>query len=344
MMLLIRYSIYWLEKMTNNIYLKTNLELIEYLNSRFSDESLFIIDSNLNNLKIDEQVNAQVSYFDINEETKNLTSVEKIWDLLFQYNLNRSSEIVIIGGGVLLDVCAFASSTFKRGVSFTFVPSTLLSMVDASHGGKNGFNNKYGKNQIGTFTLPESVIVCYQLLDTLPEDHYKDGLIELIKHGMIANAKIFNSMITKTSFNVDFEIIREGIDVKLKIVSEDFLEGNKRKLLNFGHTVGHIIEKDSNYEVTHGQAVAMGIYYELLISKEQLGLPKDIINSYLNYLNKIEYNYKYNFLSNSKKLIEILKHDKKSSEENVDIVLLYEIGNPKVINLTFNEVIEVIQN
>ena len=163
--------------MTNNIYLKTNLELIEYLNSRFSDESLFIIDSNLNNLKIDEQVNAQVSYFDINEETKNLTSVEKIWDLLFQYNLNRSSEIVIIGGGVLLDACAFASSTFKRGVSFSFVPSTLLSMVDASHGGKNGFNNTYGKNQIGTFTLPESVIVCYQLLDTLPEDHYKDGLI-----------------------------------------------------------------------------------------------------------------------------------------------------------------------
>lgn len=330
--------------MTNNIYLKTNLELIEYLNSRFSDESLFIIDSNLNNLKIDEQVNAQVSYFDINEETKNLTSVEKIWDLLFQYNLNRSSEIVIIGGGVLLDVCAFASSTFKRGVSFTFVPSTLLSMVDASHGGKNGFNNKYGKNQIGTFTLPESVIVCYQLLDTLPEDHYKDGLIELIKHGMIANAKIFNSMITKTSFNVDFEIIREGIDVKLKIVSEDFLEGNKRKLLNFGHTVGHLVEKDSNYEITHGQAVAIGIYYELLISKEQLGLPKEIIDSYLNYLNQIEYDYEYNFLSNSEKLTEMLKHDKKSNAKGVDIVLLHEIGNPKVINLTFNEVIEVIQH
>ena len=330
--------------MTNNIYLKTNLELIEYLNLRFSDESLFIIDSNLNNLKIDEQVNARVSYFDINEETKNLTSVEKIWDLLFQHNLNRSSEIVIIGGGVLLDVCAFASSTFKRGVSFTFVPSTLLSMVDASHGGKNGFNNTYGKNQIGTFTLPESVIVCYQLLDTLPEDHYKDGLIELIKHGMIANEKIFNSMITKTSFNVDFEIIKEGIDVKLKIVNEDFLEDDKRKLLNFGHTVGHLVEKDSNYEITHGQAVAIGIYYELLISKEQLGLPKEIIDSYLNYLNQIEYDYEYNFLSNSEKLIEMLKHDKKSNATGVDIVLLHEIGNPKVINLTFNEVIEVIQH
>ena len=343
-MFLIQYSIYWLKKMTNNIYLKTNLELIEYLNSRFSSESLFIIDSNLNYLKIDEKVNAKISYFDINEETKNLTSVEKIWDLLFQHNLNRSSEIVIIGGGVLLDVCAFASSTFKRGISFTFVPSTLLSMVDASHGGKNGFNNIYGKNQIGTFTLPESVIVCYQLLDTLPEDHYKDGLIELIKHGMIANEKIFNSMITKTSFNVDFEIIREGIDVKLRIVSEDFLEGNKRKLLNFGHTVGHLVEKDSNYEITHGQAVAIGIYYELLISKEQLGLPKEIIDSYLNYLNQIEYDYEYNFLSKGEKLIEMLKHDKKSSEKGVDIVLLYEIGNPKVINLTFNEVIEVIQH
>ena len=329
--------------MTNNIYLKTNLELFEYLNSQFTNESLFIVDSNLKKLKIDQKINARVSYFEINEETKNLTSVEKIWDLLFQHKLNRSSEIVIIGGGVLLDVCAFASSTFKRGINFTFVPSTLLSMVDASHGGKNGINNIYGKNQIGTFTLPESVIVCYQLLDTLSEDHYKDGLIELIKHGMIASEKIFNSMITKKGFDVDLETIKEGIDVKLKIVSEDFLEGDKRKLLNFGHTVGHLVEKDSNYETTHGQAVAIGIYYELLISKEQLGLPKEIIDSYLNYLNQIEYDYEYNFLSKSEKLIEMLKHDKKSSEKGVDIVLLYEIGNPKVINLTFNEVIEVIQ-
>ena len=329
--------------MTNNIYLKTNLELFEYLNSQFTKESLFIVDSNLKKLKIDQKINARVSYFEINEETKNLTSVEKIWDLLFQHKLNRSSEIVIIGGGVLLDVCAFASSTFKRGINFTFVPSTLLSMVDASHGGKNGINNIYGKNQIGTFTLPESVIVCYQLLDTLSEDHYKDGLIELIKHGMIASEKIFNSMITKKGFDVDLETIKEGIDVKLKIVSEDFLEGDKRKLLNFGHTVGHLVEKDSNYETTHGQAVAIGIYYELLISKEQLGLPKEIIDSYLNYLNQIKYDYEYNFLSNTKKLIEMLKHDKKSSEKGVDIVLLYEIGNPKVINLTFNEVIEVIQ-
>ena len=101
--------------MTNNIYLKTNLELIEYLNARFSDESLFIIDSNLFNLKIDEQVNAQVSYFDINEETKNLTSVEKIWDLLFQYNLNRSSEIVIIGGGILL----FIAYSFLNNASLS---------------------------------------------------------------------------------------------------------------------------------------------------------------------------------------------------------------------------------
>ena len=329
--------------MTNNIYLKTNLELFEYLNSQFTNESLFIVDSNLKKLKIDQKINARVSYFEINEETKNLTTVEKIWDLLFQHKLNRSSEIVIIGGGVLLDVCAFASSTFKRGINFTFVPSTLLSMVDASHGGKNGINNIYGKNQIGTFTLPESVIVCYQLLDTLSEDHYKDGLIELIKHGMIASEKIFNSMITKKGFDVDLETIKEGIDVKLKIVSEDFLEGDKRKLLNFGHTVGHLVEKDSNYETTHGQAVAIGIYYELLISKEQLGLPKEIIDSYLNYLNQIKYDYEYNFLSNTKKLIEMLKHDKKSSEKGVDIVLLYEIGNPKVINLTFNEVIEVIQ-
>ncbi len=329
--------------MTNNIYLKTNLELFEYLNSQFTKESLFIVDSNLKKLKIDQKINARVSYFEINEETKNLTSVEKIWDLLFQHKLNRSSEIVIIGGGVLLDVCAFASSTFKRGINFTFVPSTLLSMVDASHGGKNGINNIYGKNQIGTFTLPESVIVCYQLLDTLSEDHYKDGLIELIKHGMIASEKIFNSMITKKGFDVDLETIKEGIDVKLKIVNEDFLEGDKRKLLNFGHTVGHLVEKDSNYETTHGQAVAIGIYYELLISKEQLGLPKEIIDSYLNYLNQIKYDYEYDFLSNTKKLIEMLKHDKKSSEKGVDIVLLYEIGNPKVINLTFNEVIEVIQ-
>ena len=326
----------------SNKYLETLEELLNDLNQTNNNYDLVIVDSNLEFYNFEKLLNTDVLYIDISESTKNLVSVEIVWNALFEHNLNRMSNLLIIGGGVLLDVCAFAASTYKRGISFCLVPTTLLAMVDAAHGGKNGFNNNYGKNQIGTFTEPKSIFVCHELLDSLSEKDYKDGLIELIKHGLIGSSEIYEQLSLGSEYKVSLDTIKKGIKIKLDIVSEDFTELNKRKLLNFGHTIGHLIEKDSEFKVSHGEAVAIGIYYELLLSKKHMGLSQEVINSYLKYIEKIDYSYTYKFSKGKDSIMEALKNDKKSLIDNVDIVLLSGISMPNIINLSFDELFEVI--
>ena len=326
----------------SNKYSETLEELLNDLNQTNNNYDLVIVDSNLEFYNFEKLLNTDVLYLDISESTKNLVSVERVWNALFEHNLNRLSNLLIIGGGVLLDVCAFAASTYKRGISFCLVPTTLLAMVDAAHGGKNGFNNNYGKNQIGTFTEPKSIFVCHELLDSLSEKDYKDGLIELIKHGLIGSSEIYEQLSLGSEYKVSLDTIKKGIKIKLDIVSEDFTELNKRKLLNFGHTIGHLIEKDSEFKVSHGEAVAIGIYYELLLSKKHMGLSQEVINSYLKYIEKIDYSYTYKFSKGKDSIMEALKNDKKSLIDNVDIVLLSGISMPNIINLSFDELFEVI--
>ena len=326
----------------SNKYSETLEELLNDLNQTNNNYDLVIVDSNLEFYNFEKLLNTDVLYIDISESTKNLVSVERVWNALFDHNLNRLSNLLIIGGGVLLDVCAFAASTYKRGISFCLVPTTLLAMVDAAHGGKNGFNNNYGKNQIGTFTEPKSIFVCHELLDSLSEKDYKDGLIELIKHGLIGSSEIYEQLSLGSEYKVSLDTIKKGIKIKLDIVSEDFTELNKRKLLNFGHTIGHLIEKDSEFKVSHGEAVAIGIYYELLLSKKHMGLSQEVINSYLKYIEKIDYSYTYKFSKGKDSIMEALKNDKKSLIDNVDIVLLSGISMPNIINLSFDELFEVI--
>ena len=244
--------------MPKNIYLNSTEELIKHINGDLPNESLIILDSALEQFQLHSNFNASHVYLEVSEETKNLETIEKIWEIMFLSNLNRSDEVVIIGGGVMLDLCSFAASTYKRGVAFTLVPSTLLAMVDASHGGKNGFNNVHGKNQIGTFNLPKSVVVCFELLNTLKDNDYKDGLIELVKHGLIGSKEIFNTLVSTENFKIDTKTIKKGIQIKEDIVKEDYLETGKRKYLNFGHTIGHLIEQDSKFNLSHGEAVAIG--------------------------------------------------------------------------------------
>ena len=293
---------------------------------------------------IRDSFNASHVYLEVSEETKNLETIEKIWEIMFLSNLNRSDEVVIIGGGVMLDLCSFAASTYKRGVAFTLVPSTLLAMVDASHGGKNGFNNVHGKNQIGTFTLPKSVVVCFELLNTLKDNDYKDGLIELVKHGLIGSKEIFNTLVSTENFKIDTKTIKKGIQIKEDIVKEDYLETGKRKYLNFGHTIGHLIEQDSKFNLSHGEAVAIGMIYELELSKKHFGLPQEVIDLYLSYLEKLDFKKSYEFENSIDYLLEILKDDKKSKSDSVDIVLLSDISQPNLISISFDELIEVIQN
>ena len=330
--------------MPRNIYLNSTEELIKYINEDLQNESLIILDSALEQFKLHSNLNASHVYLKVSEETKNLETVEKIWEIMFSSNLNRSHEIVIIGGGVMLDLCSFAASTFKRGISYTLVPSTLLAMVDASHGGKNGFNNDYGKNQIGTFNLPKGVIVCFELLNTLKEKDYKDGLIELVKHGLIGSKEIFDKLISAEDFKIETEVIKKGIQIKEDIVKEDYLESGKRKYLNFGHTIGHLIEQDSKFTVSHGEAVAIGMIYELGLSKKHFGLPQEVIDLYVSYLEKLDYKKSYEFENSIDYLLGILKDDKKSKSDSVDIVLLSDVSQPNLICISFDELIEVIKN
>ena len=330
--------------MPRNIYLNSTEELIKYINEGIPNESLIILDSALEQFQFHNNFNVSHVYLQVSEETKNLETIEKIWDLMFSSNLNRSDEIVVIGGGVMLDLCSFAASTYKRGIAFTLVPSTLLAMVDASHGGKNGFNNGYGKNQIGTFNLPKSVVVCFELLNTLKDNDYKDGLIELVKHGFIGSKEIFNKLVSSENFKIDNDIIKKGIQIKEDIVKEDYLETGKRKYLNFGHTIGHLIEQDSKFTLSHGEAVAIGMIYELGLSKKHFGLPQEVIDLYVIYLEKLEYKKSYKFENSIDYLLGILKDDKKSKSDSVDIVLLSDISQPNLISISFDELIEVIQN
>lgn len=330
--------------MPKNIYLNSTEELIKHINEELPNESLIILDSALEQFQLHSNFNASHVYLEVSEETKNLKTIEKIWEIMFSSNLNRSDEVVIIGGGVMLDLCSFAASTYKRGVAFTLVPSTLLAMVDASHGGKNGFNNVHGKNQIGTFTLPKSVVVCFELLNTLKDNDYKDGLIELVKHGLIGSKEIFNTLVTTENFKIDTKTIKKGIQIKEDIVKEDYLETGKRKYLNFGHTIGHLIEQDSKFNLSHGEAVAIGMIYELELSKKHFGLPQEVIDLYLSYLEKLDFRKSYEFENSNDYLLEILKDDKKSKSDSVDIVLLSGISQPNLISISFNELIEVIQN
>ncbi len=330
--------------MTRNIFLESCNDLGHHIGENFSNNSLIIVDEALDKLNLHTLSDLQTKYFKVSEDTKNLNAIEAIWDIMFSSNLNRSSEVIIIGGGVLLDLAAFAASTFKRGISFTLIPSTLLAMVDASHGGKNGFNNNYGKNQIGTFNLPNNVIICSELLSTLDDRDYKDGLVELIKHGLIGSKEIFNQLVISNDIKVDFETIKKGIQIKTDIVEEDFLENGKRKYLNFGHTIGHLIEHDSNFNLSHGQAVAIGINYELELSKRHFGLSQEVVDNYNLFLKKINFSNSYEFINNINDLIKILEDDKKSTEDSIDIVLLSDISEPNLINLSFGEILEVVQN
>ena len=330
--------------MSKNTYLNSTEELIKHINGDLPNESLIILDSALEQFQLHSNFNASHVYLEVSEETKNLETIEKIWEIMFLSNLNRSDEVVIIGGGVMLDLCSFAASTYKRGVAFTLVPSTLLAMVDASHGGKNGFNNVHGKNQIGTFTLPKSVVVCFELLNTLKDNDYKDGLIELVKHGLIGSKEIFNTLVSTENFKIDTKTIKKGIQIKEDIVKEDYLEIGKRKYLNFGHTIGHLIEQDSKFNLSHGEAIAIGMIYELELSKKHFGLPQEVIDLYLSYLEKLDFRKSYEFENSNDYLLEILKDDKKSKSDSVEIVLLSGISQPNLISISFDELIEVIQN
>ena len=323
-------------------YLDSVEELNSYLNKDISkSSSIIFVDSNVSSeYTFDENMN--IHEILVNEETKNITTVEKIWEIMHSNSVTRSTNVICIGGGVLCDVVGFATSTYKRGANLVFIPTTLLAMVDASHGGKNGINNNYGKNQIGTFYLPNEVLVCVEFLNSLNKEEINTGLIEVIKAGFIGNDKILELVYGDSSIYSDRSLLQLAIDVKTKITREDLQESNTRMYLNFGHTIGHLIESDSNYQISHGQAVGIGILIALEISEKEYNLDQSYRKNYMTFLNKAGLKSHYKFQKTRSELITILSNDKKVNNEKIIFVLLEEIEKPILKEVDIEQAMELI--
>ena len=216
---------------------------------------------------------AEVVILPAGEENKSLAIVANVWELLTEYGLGRHDLIINVGGGVVTDMGGFIASCYKRGMQFINIPTSLLSMVDASIGGKTGVNLDHYKNQIGVFNDPEAVYIDPIFLSTLESNELLSGYAEMIKHGLIHSTDLFNKVIEQLDipFELELELLKESIQVKNEVVKRDPLEGGERKILNFGHTIGHVIEglMLGSEGMTHGHAVGIGMVFEAYLSTKK---------------------------------------------------------------------------
>jgi len=273
------------------------------------------------------------------EGIKTLVTIETILKELIHHSCDRSSFIVGIGGGIVCDIAGFAASVFLRGINFGFVSTSLLSQVDASVGGKNGVNLDAYKNMVGVFNQPEFVLCDLALLNTLPKKEISNGLAEIVKHALIFDADLF-AFIEKNSqkaltldYDTIFRLVTDSVKIKSQVVQNDEKESNERKKLNFGHTIGHAIEKIEN--PGHGRAVSMGMVAAARFSHDRrLITQKDVsrIRSVLKNLNlptALDYD--------AEKIILAAKKDKKKQGRDLFYVFLEHIGKARIEKISFDE-------
>lgn len=270
------------------------------------------------------------------ESSKSLHTVEGLIKQLIELEATRKTVLIGVGGGVVTDLTGFLASIYMRGVDFGFVPTTLLAMVDASVGGKNGVNMGYNKNLLGTITQPKFILYDTRFLDTLPDDEWSNGFAEIIKYACIFDAPLFDVLNNKSiSHYRDHddgalqELIRRCVAWKNKTVAEDEKETGVRKLLNFGHTAAHAIE--NLYEIPHGKAVGIGMVIACRVSSQVAGLEYKAVDELERILGK--YHLPASMKINAKRAMEILRMDKKRDENNIDYIVLEQIGKAKVQSL-----------
>lgn len=263
------------------------------------------------------------------EDHKNIATCSKVWELLSRHDGDRKSLLLNLGGGVLTDLGGFVASTFKRGIDFINIPTTLLSMVDASIGGKTGVDLGALKNQIGVINQPQMVLVFPEFLKTLEARQLKSGYSEMLKHGLIMDADYWTALKEKNEF-IDALCIKKSISIKNDVVIQDPTEQGLRKILNFGHTLGHAIESyclenPEKETLLHGEAIAIGMILEGYFSHELKGLSKlslqEIKETFLKHFGRVTFD-----AQDIKAILKLLKYDKKNSHGDVNFVLLQEIG------------------
>ena len=339
------YPIYFNEKGYEflNLHLKEN----KYSN-------LFIIvDSKTNELclpqllsYLETELTIEIIEFDAGEVHKNIETCIQIWNVLTELGADRKTLIINLGGGVVTDLGGFVASTFKRGVDFINIPTTLLAMVDASVGGKNGVDLGNLKNQIGVINVPKMVLIDTKYLETLPKNEMRSGLAEMLKHGLIYDKNEWEKFLDLKSIDfADFDdFIYRSVSIKNEIVIQDPTEKNIRKALNFGHTLGHAVESyflesENKTTLLHGEAIAAGMILESFISKEKNLITIDEFYQIKNTIKSIfeDIVFEENDL---KPIIELLIHDKKNEYGSVQFALLDGIGKIKINQEVENQLID----
>jgi len=263
------------------------------------------------------------------EESKDIDFCIGIWKMLIDFAADRQSLIVNLGGGVISDMGGFVASTFKRGIDFVHVPTTLLSQVDASVGGKTGIDINSIKNIIGTFTQPKAVFIAYDFLKTLPARQILSGLAEMLKHGLIADAAYWNELKNSDLRLPAVELIYRSVEIKNKVVLADPTEKGLRKCLNFGHTIGHAVETNSllndKRPLTHGEAIAIGMICEAYLAHKKAGLTEGEFAEIVEVISRLYPKYDL-AKANYADLCTIMLKDKKNQNGKINCTLLTGIG------------------
>lgn len=306
--------------------------------------TVVVTDKNVEKLYLSRCVNSlkeagfQVDQFVVEpgEESKSGRTYLELLNFLASIPLTRTDFLVALGGGVVGDLTGFAAATYLRGIEVVQVPTTLLASVDSSIGGKTGINLEVGKNLAGAFHQPLLVWQDSSLLKTLPEDIFKDGMAEVIKYAVLQDRMLFSKLKdVKWTINHMDEIIKTCVSIKKAYVEEDEFDHGKRQLLNFGHTIGHAIEKATDYEVSHGSAVAKGMLAIAKIAKDQGWCNQKTVDEIREILHL--YGFDLHILQTGKELYEMILSDKKRKGAVLDLVVPYEVGDCRLKAVTIEE-------
>lgn len=325
--------------------------LSKILSSYEPDQVCFVVDEQVRGIveASKGQIGLKCCTLSVSESEKTLETVQRVWDFFFAHGLTRSGVVVAIGGGVLTDVVGFAAATYKRGVDCIYVPTTLLAMVDASTGGKTGFNYHGLKNSIGVFAPPVETLIWPGWMQTLPAKEILNGFAEMLKTGLIESPTPTlprkegeKSSLWHDLLNYDLEamplealtpLIRRCVAVKEAIVAADPKEEGLRKVLNFGHTFGHALEElslSAGKGLDHGYAVLYGMIAELYLSVTKLGCEREVLQQ-LTQIMLHAYGKPACKCSDRERLIALMKQDKKNERAaEINVTLLRAVGSPAI--------------
>ncbi|UAY53508.1 3-dehydroquinate synthase [Ferruginibacter albus] len=306
--------------------------------------AIFITDENIFKAHEKKFKNYQRIILPPGEAHKNQDTVNSIIQQLIAFEADRKTVLIGVGGGVVTDITGFVASTYMRGIKFGFIPTTLLALVDASIGGKNGIDIGVYKNIVGVTRQPSFILHDYSFLNSLPESEWQNGFAEIIKHACIKDAAMFKELqqhSLKYYFSKKKEaaiLIQRNAKIKLKVVQADEFEQNERRLLNFGHTLGHALE--NQYELSHGQAISIGMTYASHISQQLFGFKQTeaIVKTFE------QYGLPTYFQFDKSKVFDVLKMDKKRERKEMNYILLEKIGKGVVKQIPLIQLEKIIQS